>query len=94
MTRRFCSGTCSRLWTPRSSCFARTFARSRDAEEASYWEDYKVVGRLFGLRKRDMPETIDDLDAYGRRMLEGDELLVTPWARERAREIVLAPPVP
>ena len=35
--------------------------------------------------------TIDELDAYGRRMLEGDELLVTPWARERAREIVLAP---
>jgi uncharacterized protein (DUF2236 family) len=73
----------------------RTYVRSLSrAEEAAYWEDYKVVGRLFGLRKRDMPETIDDLDAYGRRMLEGDELLVTPWARERAREIVLAPPVP
>ena len=73
----------------------RTYVRSLSrAEEASYWEDYKVVGRLFGLSKRDMPETIDDLDAYGRQMLEGDELLVTPWARERAREIVLAPPVP
>ena len=73
----------------------RTYVRSlKRAEEAAYWEDYKVVGRLFGLRKRDMPATIDELDAYGRRMLEGDELLVTPWARERAREIVLAPPVP
>jgi len=73
----------------------RKYVRSLSrAEEASYWEDYKIVGRLFGLRKRDMPETIDDLDAYGRQMLEGDELLVTPWARERAREIVLAPPVP
>jgi len=73
----------------------RTYVRSLSrAEEASYWDDYKVVGRLFGLRKRDMPETIDDLDAYGQRMLEGDELLVTPWARARAREIVLAPPVP
>lgn len=73
----------------------RTYVRSLTrAEEAAYWEDYKVVGRLFGLRKRDMPATIDELDAYGRRMLEGDELLVTPWARERAREIVLAPPVP
>jgi len=73
----------------------RTYVRSLSrAEEASYWEDYKVVGRLFGLSKRDMPETIDDLDAYGRQMLEGDELLVTSWARERAREIVLAPPVP
>src|SRR3954449_2848154 len=62
-------------------------------EEEAYWEDYKVVGRLFGLRKRDMPATLDDLDAYRRRMLEGDELLVTDWARERAREIVLEPPV-
>jgi uncharacterized protein (DUF2236 family) len=68
-------------------------AMSRD-EEAAYWEDYKVVGRLFGLRKRDMPATLDDLDAYRRRMLEGDELHVTDWARKRAREIVLEPPVP
>ena len=63
-------------------------------EEAAYWEDYKVVGRLFGLRKRDMPATLDDLDDYRRRMFEGDELHVTPWARERARAIVLEPPVP
>jgi uncharacterized protein (DUF2236 family) len=63
-------------------------------EQAGFWEDYKLVGRLFGLRARDMPDTLDDLDAYRRRMLEGDELLVTPWARERARQIVLSPPVP
>ncbi len=66
---------------------------SRD-EEAAYWEDYKVVGKLFGLRKRDMPGSLDDLDDYRRRMLEGDELAITPWARERARAIVLEPPVP
>jgi uncharacterized protein (DUF2236 family) len=64
------------------------------AEEAAYWEDYKVIGRLFGLRKRDMPNTLEDLDAYRERMLTGDELHVTGWARERAREIVLEPPVP
>ena len=68
-------------------------ALSRE-EEAAYWEDYKVVGRLFGLRKRDMPATLDDLDAYRERMLTGDELHVTDWARERARAIVLEPPVP
>jgi uncharacterized protein (DUF2236 family) len=66
---------------------------SRD-EQAGYWEDYKVVGRLFGLRKREMPATLDDLDYYRRRMLEGDELFVTDWARKRARRIVLEPPVP
>jgi uncharacterized protein (DUF2236 family) len=63
-------------------------------QEADCWEDYKVVGRLFGLKLRDMPDTLDDLDAYRERMLGGDELLVTDWARQRARQIVLAPPVP
>ena len=66
---------------------------SREAEEA-YWEDYKVVGRLFGLRKGDLPATLDDLDAYRRRMLEGDELFVTDWARRQAKRIVLDPPLP
>ena len=41
-----------------------------------------------------MPATLDDLDAYRDRMLSGDELQVTGWARDRAREIVLEPPVP
>ena len=41
-----------------------------------------------------MPDTLDDLDDYRREMLEGDVLLVTDWARQRAREIVLEPPVP
>ena len=67
-------------------------ALSRE-EEAAYWEDYRVVGRLFGLRASDMPRTLADLDDYRRSMLEGDVLHVTDWARERARAIVLEPPV-
>lgn len=63
-------------------------------QEAAYWEDYKVVGRLFGLRAGDMPATLDDLDDYRREMLDGDVLHVSPWARDRARAIVLEPPVP
>jgi uncharacterized protein (DUF2236 family) len=66
---------------------------SRD-DEARYWDDYKRVGRLFGLRVRDMPRTIADLDDYRRAMLDGDRLHVADWARERARAIVLEPPVP
>lgn len=66
---------------------------SRD-DQAAYWEDYKVVGHLFGLRRSAMPTTLDDLDEYRERMLGGDALHVTAWARERAREIVLEPPVP
>jgi uncharacterized protein (DUF2236 family) len=64
------------------------------AQEAAYWDDYKVVGELFGLARTDMPDTLDDLDDYRREMLAGDTLLVTDWARGRAREIVLDPPVP
>jgi uncharacterized protein (DUF2236 family) len=63
-------------------------------ERAALWEDYRVVGRLFGLRDADMPATLADLDDYRRSMLEGDRLHVSDWARRRAREIVLEPPVP
>src|SRR4051794_13700027 len=65
-----------------------------DEQQAAYWEDYKQVGRLFGLRDRDMPETLADLRDYKREMLSGDALHVSDWARRRAREIVLEPPVP
>ena len=68
--------------------------RLSDEEQAAYWEDYKVVGRLFGLRDRDMPDTLADLRDYKREMLEGDVLHVSDWARSRAREIVLEPPIP
>ena len=73
----------------------RMYVRSLTREEeAAYWEDYKLVGRLFGLRLSDMPRTLADLDDYRREMLDGERLLVTDWARERARAIVLEPPVP
>ena len=63
-------------------------------EQAALWEDYKVIGKLFALRRRDMPDTLEDLREYGKSMLEGGVLEVTDWARRRAREIVLEPPLP
>lgn len=71
--------------------YVRSLSR---AEKAAFWDDYKLVGRLFGLRRRDMPGTLDELDDYRRQMLDGDVLYVGDWARRRAREIVLEPPVP
>jgi uncharacterized protein (DUF2236 family) len=65
-----------------------------DAEQAAYWDDYKVVGRLFGLKQADLPDTLDDLRAYKHDMLTSGKLVVTDWARTRARQIVLEPPVP
>jgi uncharacterized protein (DUF2236 family) len=64
------------------------------AERQAYWDDYRVVGSLFGLGDADLPATIADFDAYMHDMLAGDVLYVTPQARELAVEIVLRPPVP
>jgi uncharacterized protein (DUF2236 family) len=73
----------------------RTYVgRLSTAQQAELWDDYRVVGRLFGLADDEMPATLDALREYGRRMLSGDELVVGSWARRRAREIVLQPPVP
>jgi uncharacterized protein (DUF2236 family) len=71
--------------------YVRSLSR---AERDAYWQDYKQIGRLFGLRDEDMPETIDGFGAYMRGMLRGDDLAVTPAARELAVQIVLKPPVP
>jgi uncharacterized protein (DUF2236 family) len=68
--------------------------RLSGSDRSALWADYKVVGRLFGLRKTQMPDSYGDLRDYGREMLEGDQLVVGDWARRRAREIVLEPPVP
>jgi uncharacterized protein (DUF2236 family) len=73
----------------------RTYVGRLDPSEcAALWQDYKVIGRLFGLAGTEMPDTFADLSAYGNEMLEGDALVVGHWARRRAREIVLQPPVP
>ena len=73
----------------------RTYVGRLDPSEcAALWQDYKVIGRLFGLAGTEMPDTFADLSAYGKEMLEGDALVVGHWARRRAREIVLQPPVP
>jgi uncharacterized protein (DUF2236 family) len=64
------------------------------AQRAALWEDYRVVGRLFGLETVQMPETLAELEQYGTQMLTGDVLHIGDWARRRARQIVLEPPVP
>ena len=64
------------------------------AEREAYWQDYRVVGGLFGLKDDEMPADIDAFDAYMEDMLEGDDLWVTPAARELALQIVMRPPVP
>lgn len=66
---------------------------SRDEKEA-YWADFRVVGNLFGLADSEMPADLAELDAYRHDRYSSGELVITDWARETAREIVMEPPVP
>jgi uncharacterized protein (DUF2236 family) len=71
------------------------YVRSLSHDELNaLWADYRVVGRTFGLRERDMPGDIDGFRAYMADMYSGGELYVTPAARELAIDIVMNPPVP
>ena len=73
------------------SKYARTLSRD---EKDALWRDYRVVGRQFGLRERDMPQDIEGFEAYMAERYASPELVVTPQARELAIDIVLRPPVP
>ena len=74
--------------------FQKYVRRLTPAEREAYWQGYKQIGRLLGLRDADMPAGVDDFDAYMRGMLDGDDLHITPRSRELAVQIVLHPPVP
>ncbi len=74
--------------------YDRYVATMSRAERDAYWQDFRVVGRLFGLADGEMPVDIDAFDAYMSRMLNGDDLFVTSAARELAIDIVMRPPVP
>src|SRR4051794_13461838 len=70
------------------------YVRSLSRDELNaLWDDYRVVGRRFGLREREMPRDIDGFEAYMADMYAGGDLVVTPEARELGVEIVLHPPV-
>ena len=71
--------------------YVRPLARE---EREAYWQDFRTVGRLFGLRKRDSPTHIEGFDEYMAGMLAGPDLRVTPRARRLAVQIVMRPPIP
>ena len=74
--------------------YERYVARLTAAERDAYWQDYRVMGRLFGLADGDMPADHTAFRAYMDGMVDGDTLHVTPHARELAVRIVMRPPVP
>src|SRR3954463_14778197 len=70
--------------------YVRSLSR---AELDELWQDYRIGGRCFGLRARDMPADSAAFEAYMADMYAGGALQVTPQAREVAVDIVLNPPV-
>jgi len=63
-------------------------------EYDEYWQQMKVLARLFGCPDDALPGTYDDFRAYWTGMLASEEICVTPQACELAREVVLRPPLP
>lgn len=70
--------------------YVRTLRRD---ERNAYWQDYRLIGKLFGLPLRATPRDIDAFDAYVSAMLHSGDLHVTERARELSVQIVLNPPV-
>lgn len=64
------------------------------ADRDAYWEDYKVIARLFGLREEDLPGDWAAFRDYMDGMLASGDLLVTDTAREVGIDIVMRPPLP
>jgi uncharacterized protein (DUF2236 family) len=74
--------------------YERYVARLDAGEREALWTDYRLVGRQFGLRKRDLPADWEGFRDYVDDMVAGRDLHVAQEARELAVEIVMHPPVP
>lgn len=59
-----------------------------------FWQDYLVLGDLFGVDRAVAPPDFPSLSAYLRERLASDELHVTPHARELATRVAFDLPVP
>jgi uncharacterized protein (DUF2236 family) len=59
-----------------------------------FWDDYLLVGELFGLSRADAPATHAEYRAYMRARLASNDLHVLPQAREIARQVAFELPLP
>ena len=51
--------------------YERFVKTMRPDEKEAYWQDFRVVGSLFGLADSEMPADVGELDASGRRKASG-----------------------
>jgi uncharacterized protein (DUF2236 family) len=71
--------------------FTRFVARLDPDEEERYYREMAVVARLFGVPDGVLPATLGAFREYVRAMLDGQELVVTPPARDVAGVVLDAP---
>jgi uncharacterized protein (DUF2236 family) len=77
-----------------SLVYERYVAPLTRTERDAYWEDWRLIGSLFGLEDSEMPSRSRVLELYMREMLEGGLLHVSAQARRLGIQIVMRPPVP
>lgn len=66
---------------------------TRDEQDA-YWQDFRLVGKRFGLAYKDSPKDLEAFETYMARMLGSEDLFVGGQARRLAVDIVMRPPLP
>lgn len=74
--------------------YERTLRRLGDGEREDFWQDYLLVGELFGLDRSQAPGDYAGYRAYMRERLASDELRVLPEAHEIGLKVAFELPVP
>ena len=64
------------------------------ADREAYWQDFRLLGELFGLAREDSPADLGEFEDYVRGVLRSGDLHVDDRARALAVDIVMRPPVP
>lgn len=64
------------------------------AEREELWQQWRLVGAVFGLLPDEMPTTYGLFRDYMRGMVDSGLLVVTDEARDVARRVILNPPIP
>jgi uncharacterized protein (DUF2236 family) len=74
--------------------YERFVRRLSDSERECYWQDYVLLGELFGLPRSEAPRDYSRYRAYMRRRLMSEDLHVVPEARELGLRVALELPLP
>jgi uncharacterized protein (DUF2236 family) len=74
--------------------YERLVRRLTRAERERFWQDYLLLGELFGLERRHVPATYAAYRGYMTERLESDDLHLTPDARELGRTVAFDLPLP